>query len=47
MKPRYIKLTPTVFSYKLWYFTRAKESLFDLSKIDLYMYSLIVAEALK
>lgn len=32
---------------RLWYWTTAKENLFDLSKSELYIYSLLVDEAFK
>ena len=36
-----------VFSYRLWHWTCASESLFDLSKDELMVFSLLVDEALK
>lgn len=44
MKRRPIK---TRFPYVLWHFTRAHENLFDLSRADMYVYQLLVKEALK
>jgi hypothetical protein len=32
---------------RLWYWTTATENLFDLSKVDLYTFSLLVDEAFK
>lgn len=36
-----------VFSYRLWHWTCHDENLFDLSKDELFTFSLLVDEALK
>jgi len=37
----------TRFSYTLWHFTVSEESLFKLTRSELFIYKCLVAEALK
>jgi hypothetical protein len=37
----------TKYSWRRWYFTNAKESLFDLTAEEFYIFSLLCEEALR